>query len=330
MERFAIDVAYPAQGRRLTLRTQLDWDREVAPVEVSDDCFRFVVEGDRNALRFKPVLHDGATMHWALGANRLAFASEPPVTVFPRFFEVACTADDVVDFDAGHDDHVHEVRVFLPPGYDENPLQRYPVVYMQDGHNVFFAEESAFGAHWRVVETLSLFEQMSALRPVIVVGIYPHDRMHEYTEPGVDSYADFVVDKLKPRIDAHYRTLPSRDHTAVVGSSLGGVAAFYMGWNRPATFGQAAALSATFGYRDELAERVDTDPVPPTRFYIDSGWPGDNYEAVRDMRARMVRRGFTPGRDLYYLAFPLAGHNEAAWASRLHIPFQFLLDEARA
>lgn len=329
MDRITIEVAYPTGGRHLTLRTALDWTTDVAPTSVDGDHFTFVIPTERRALRFKPVLHDGSTLHWSLGANRTAFASEPATTVYPRFFETACLACDIEELRSSHDDHHHDVRVFLPPGYDENPLQRYPVVYMQDGHNVFVAEESAFGATWRVPETLSTFEAMSALQPVIVVGVYPHERMVEYTEPGVEHYAEFLVADLKPRIDATYRTLPGRDDTAVMGSSLGGVAAFYLGWTRPATFGQAAALSATFGYRDSIADRVDSEPVPPVRFYLDSGWPGDNYEAVRDLRARLVRRGLTPGLDMLYLAFPNAVHSEKAWAARLHIPFQYLLDEAR-
>ncbi|MEN0065181.1 MAG: alpha/beta hydrolase-fold protein [Myxococcota bacterium] len=329
MSRIAIDVAYPTEGRRIALRTQLDWDRDVEPVLVEGAHAHFVIETNRRSLRYKPVLFDEQAMHWALGANRVAFASEPEFIEYPRFFEEACTACDIVGFETHHGDHSHEVRVFLPPGYDENPLQRYPVVYMQDGHNVFFAEESAFGAHWRVVETLSTLNAMNALSPVIVVGIYPHDRMVEYTVPGVEHYGAFLVQTLKPRIDAEYRTLPGREHTAIMGSSLGGVAAFWVGWTHPATFGQAASLSATFGYRDDLAERVDREPVPPTRFYLDSGWPGDNYEAVRDLRARLVRRGLVPGSEMLYLAFPRATHSESSWAARLHIPFQFLFDEAR-
>lgn len=312
----------------MALRTELDWDGDVAPLEADGDRFRFDIETDRRSLRFKPVLYDGDTMHWALGTNRVAYASEPPDKVYPRFFETS-SPTDIVGFTTHHHDHTHDVRVFLPPGYEENPLQRYPVIYMQDGHNVFFAEESAFGAHWRVVETLGTLDAMNALRPVIVVGVYPHDRMVEYTEPGVEHYAEFLVEQLKPRIDRDYRTLPGRSHTAVMGSSLGGVAAFYLGWTRPDTFGQAAALSATFGFRDTLAARVDRDPTPSTRFYLDSGWPGDNYEAVRDLRGRLVRRGLTPGSDMLYLAFPLATHSESAWAARLHIPFQYLFDEAR-
>ena len=217
-------------------------------------------------------------------------------------------------------------RVFVPPGYDENTLARFPVVYMADGQNLFFPSEAFAGAHWRVTETVTLLDRMSALRSVIVVGVYPSDRMRQYTAPGFVPYGEALAHTLKPAIDAEYRTLPSPRHTAAMGSSLGGVLAFHLGWAHPDVFGQVACLSSTFGYQDDLFDRVVAEPPPPTRFYLDSGWPRDNFEAVREMRTRLLQRGLVTGRDLLYLAFPLARHNEDAWAARLHIPFQFLFE----
>ncbi len=99
-------------------------------------------------------------------------------------------------------------------------------------------------------------------------------------------------------------------------------------WNKdvtdyPQVFGMAASMSGTFGYQDDLAERVTSEIQRDLRLYLDSGWPRDNYEVTRDMRARLVRRGFREGSDLLYLAFPQALHNETSWAMRAHIPFQF-------
>ncbi|MEM7518786.1 MAG: hypothetical protein AAF368_17925, partial [Planctomycetota bacterium] len=94
-------------------------------------------------------------------------------------------------------------------------------------------------------------------------------------------------------------------------------------WQFPETFGLVACLSATFGYADDLAKRVVTDPKPPIRIYLDSGWPKDNYEVTRDMRARLVTAGFLEGIDLQYFAFPGERHTERAWGDRCHVPFQF-------
>src|SRR5947199_9721218 len=73
---------------------------------------------------------------------------------------------------------------------------------------------------------------MNAIEEVIVVGIHPNDRMIEYTSPGYEDYDRFLVEMLKPFIEAKYRTLAGLSNIAVVGSSLGGVVCYYMGWQR--------------------------------------------------------------------------------------------------
>jgi predicted alpha/beta superfamily hydrolase len=271
------------------------------------------------------VLWIGEEMVWAQGNNVLALADGGSlVDVYPHFrSDPECSVCELkqLEDDEGRQ---HAYRVFYPPGYSENTLRRYPVVYMQDGQNLFFRKEAFQGHHWRVTETLHLLTAMNALKPVIVVGVYPKDRMEDYTRPGYARYGRFLVEALKPEIDARYRTLLGPEQNAVMGSSLGGVVSFYLAWEHCGTFGMAACMSSTFGYRDNLRERVTSEPKRPLRLYLDSGWPRDNYEVTRDMRALLVRCGFEEGSDLQYLAFPEALHNEASWALRAHLPFQFL------
>ena len=82
------------------------------------------------------------------------------------------------------------------------------------------------------------------------------------------------------------------------------------------------AKPATFGWRDDLAERVAREAKRDVLFYLDSGWPHDNYEVTRDMRALLASRGWVEGKDLFYYAFPDAHHDEHSWAMRCHIPIQ--------
>ncbi len=218
----------------------------------------------------------------------------------------------------------HRFRVFLPPGYHENTLKRYPVLYMHDGNNLFLKEEAFLGNTWRTDEVLNVLDRMNAIEQVIVVGILPKDRMCEYTAPGYEDYGRFLVEILKPLIDSKYRTRSDPSETAVMGSSLGGVVSFYLAWQWPEVFGKAACLSSTFSYRDDLIERVAAEPKRPLKIYLDSGWPRDNYEPTRAMRDRLIWKGYCPGSELFYLAFPEAKHDENAWAARSPIPFQFL------
>jgi predicted alpha/beta superfamily hydrolase len=269
-------------------------------------------------------LHRDGQTCWSQGENYLALQNgQVSMDVYPRFFDAGgCSACMLHRLSAPGGGREHAVRVFYPAGYAENQLERFPVVYMQDGQNLFFPNE-AFGGHdWMIDQTLNVLDSMNLVRRAIVVGVYPTDRMVDYTQDGYDSFGRFLVDAVRPWVDANYRTLQGPEHTAVMGSSLGGVVSLYLAWQWPQVFGYAGCLSSTFGYRDDLASRVSNEPKRPIKVYLDSGWPRDNYEVTRNMRNRLVERGFVEGRDLMYLAFPHARHDEPSWAMRAHIPFQ--------
>jgi predicted alpha/beta superfamily hydrolase len=324
---FAVEVAYPGAARRVALRTELDWDRDVAPSSGDGDVAHFDLAADRPFLYFKPVLRDGMAMRWARGENRLALPDRP-TRVQPFFApDEHCSACDLRTIRSRELDAEVKLRVLLPSGYHENPHRRHSVAYMQDGNNVFFPDEAFLGRHWRVPEVVEKLDAMDLVEPPIIVGVQPGDRMAWYTDPGYRAYGRFLAVELKPYVDAAFRTLPGAARTAVIGSSLGGVASFYAAWSHPRRFGNAACLSSTFGYKDDLFARVEQDGVPPVRLYLDSGWPNDNYEATRAMRDRLLRRGLRSGCDLLYFAFPCATHDERAWAERVHLPFQFLFGE---
>jgi len=157
-----------------------------------------------------------------------------------------------------------------------------------------------------------------------VVGIHSGDRMGEYTKPGYEAYARAVVEEVKPEIDRAVRVLDSPRETGVIGSSLGGVVSFYMAWEHPEVFGYAACMSSTFSHKDDLIDRVFAEPFRDVGFYLDSGWPGDNYEVTVGMAMALISRGWEYGRNLLHLCFPKAGHSETAWGTRLHLPLQFL------
>ena len=86
-------------------------------------------------------------------------------------------------------------------------------------------------------------------------------------------------------------------------------------------------MSSTFAHRNDLIDRVLSEPRPEARFYLDSGWPGDNYEVTLAMAMALAERGFVPRRDFVHLMFPLAEHDEQAWGRRLHIPLQLVLSK---
>jgi predicted alpha/beta superfamily hydrolase len=171
---------------------------------------------------------------------------------------------------------------------------------------------------------------MSAVDRAVVVGIYSGDRMGEYTKPGYEAYARSVVEEVKPEIDHKLRVFDSPRETGVIGSSLGGVVSFYMAWEFPEVFGYAACMSSTFSHKDDLIDRVLSEPKHTSKFYLDSGWPGDNYEVTLAMAMALSQRGYRVREDFLHLAFPLEEHDEQAWGRRLHIPLQLGLSQITA
>ncbi|MEL6184326.1 MAG: alpha/beta hydrolase-fold protein [Myxococcota bacterium] len=316
------------------LRTSSDWETDVPAQRVleGESLHEFELEPDRAFIYYKPVRIDVApgegegSRSWSVGQNYLAQSeASKPYDVYPYFSEEGrCSVCDLRELTCPDAGTTHQFRVFYPPGYEENVLKRYPVLYMQDGQNLFFPHEAFGGAHWRVPETLTRLNEMNLVDKVIVVGIYPEDRMRDYTAPGYDAYAKFITKTLKPAIDAEFRTLPGPTTTSVMGSSLGGVVSLHLAWRHPEIFGSVACLSSTFGYRDDLFDRVESEGKKPLRIYLDTGWPRDNYEVTRTMRTLLARCGFEEGTEMMYLAFPWGKHDEGSWALRSHIPFQFL------
>ena len=317
-----VRVTYPASGGQMGLRTEADWDRTLHPLRVEEHTSWFEVPITGPTLAMKPVLLRDATLHWAKGANVVVSAYEADPELRPYFFadERGHISDvEHVPFDGG----TLTVRVYYPAGYDENTRHRYPVLYMQDGQNLFFPEE-AFGGHeWRVDETMDRLDRMNAVVETIVVGIAPADRMRDYSAPGYEAYGRGIVQQLKPRIDARVRSYTGPHHTAVMGSSLGGVASLYLAWQYPEHFGMAGCLSSTFGVMDDLFHRIAVEPRRDIAVYLDSGWPRDNFDATNAMRDLLIARGYQLGVDLLQFSFPDGIHHEQSWAARLHLPLQF-------
>lgn len=320
-----IRVHYPP-GPRVALRTSLDWDRDRPPIAVSDDgtvrTFEVRPPVSRPLLHVKPVRIDGDSVRWSAGANYVA--SPGTRDIYPHFSEGGGEVGPPVTLGG------HTVRVYTPAGYRENLLKRYPTLYLLDGANVFFPEEAFNGTPWHVGETLDTLDAMNLVDRLVVVAVHSADgrREADYSLPGLPTFADALVRRVKPEVDARYRTLRDPDRAAIIGSSLGGVAAMYIAWRWPEVIGMAGCLSSTFGWRDDLLQRVWSDPKPPVRLYLDSGWPGDNYDETRVMRDALLVRGFRPGVDLMHLAFPGALHHERAWAQRVHLPLQFFFGDA--
>lgn len=226
-------------------------------------------------------------------------------------------------------------RVILPRGYDQHTTRRYPVIYLHDGQNVF--EAGAFGT-WNAHITAGDLTRLGQMRECILVGIdNGPNRISDYAAPesggNAANYIAFIRNRLKPRIDATYRTLTGPGDTGAIGSSMGGQVSLFMGWDYASTFGRIGAFSGAWNvYTTGFYDRVRTAAAKPAaRLYIDSGDSGtasDNYWLTFNLRDALLSKA-SPNRwtlesDLRHVVGFYQQHNEAAWAARLPAALTYL------
>ena len=263
------------------------------------------------------------------------------------------------------------VWVWLPPEYDAAKGRRFPVLYMHDGQNLFDKKLTGYNQEWQMDEAIPRMVRQGDLRSWIVVGVQsPKARYQglfpqkvfallspeykarvegiEINEPkgplAGDDYLKFMVATVKARVDREFRTLKGPEDTAVMGSSMGGLMAFYAMAEYPDVFGQAAAVSmhiplagvekgenhdkwaaeATDAFKRYLA----TSKMKPgrNRLYIDHGTAtlDEAYAPYSKLFVPMLEAAGWQGPDFMFRSYAGAEHNETAWAQRVDIPLAFL------
>ena len=246
------------------------------------------------------------------------------------------------------------VDVWLPPGYDREPDKHYPVLYMHDGQNLFDPATSYGGVDWGIDETMTRMTAAGEVREAIVVGVWNTPKRREeympqravqgaidFNVPGStaarpediisDRYLAFLVEELKPFIDANYRTLPDRADTYVMGSSMGGLVSQYAISKYPGVYGGAGCVSTHWpaGNGIALDDFAAHLPDPAThKYYFDYGTAtlDGSYEPYQ-LRADAILRnaGYVEGRNWITRKFEGAEHSEKAWRLRVGEPLVFLI-----
>lgn len=260
---------------------------------------------------------------------------------------------------------VQRLTIWLPPGYDRTK-RRYGVLYMQDGHNLFDLKNSNFNKIWAADQAM-LAVMRRGIEPRIIVGIWApgNDRYRQYLPRDIylaaspalrarmdamgggavvsDLYIAWLAGPLKAWIDSTYRTRPDRNHTAIMGSSMGGLVSCYAFLRYRQVYGQAGCVSSHWPAIDPR-EVGDANPEliglwdkwfaqglgAPNgrRLWFDHGTATLDqfyapYQLVIDRRVAAM--GWRRGRDWQSKVYPGAEHEENAWARRLPEILTFLL-----
>lgn len=246
-----------------------------------------------------------------------------------------CTWDVTIPPLSG--DKTRRGYIYLPDAYQTDPNRRFPVLYMFDGHNVFFDGDAAFGKSWGMNRYMGRTK-----KPLIIVAIECNQqggRLSEYSPVSFENeslgkvegkgslYMDWLVNDLKPFIDANYRTLPGRENTLVCGSSMGGLMALYASLHYNEFFSRAACLSPSLWVDPAQMNQMITDANPDrdTRIYMAYGSEElnnhrENREALQSAIELIVRKRV----DLGFRIVPGGSHCEASWEKQIPIFMDWL------
>ena len=234
------------------------------------------------------------------------------------------------------------VYVYVPDEAQENPEARYPVLYMFDGHNVFFDSDATYGKCWGMKEYLE-----STNTPLIVVAVdcnhSPNNgRLSEYSpftfeDPKLGyirgrgrTTMDWFAHTLKGMIDEKNPTLPGRETTWIAGSSMGGLMSLYALLQYNDTYSRAAALSPSIWVApDKLSGLVGRAKLTPgTVLYMDYGSREmGNHDGIRREFSNLSGKLMTRGIHLTSRIVPGGTHSEASWEKQLPFVFHTLLYE---
>lgn len=233
-------------------------------------------------------------------------------------------------------DRNRRIWLYLPPGYEDSQMS-YPVLYMHDGQNLFDSFTS-FSGEWEVDETLNELASQGYQVP-IVIGIDNGGghRLDEYSA-WVNSqygggegqeYMEFIVETLKPYVDEHYRTLPNKETTGIMGSSLGGLISQYGVFQHSDVFAKAGLFSPSYWYSDSVWAFTEETATPQSqRIYQLAGAleGGSMVEQMETMHDNLLSYGFGESQ-LVSKVVPNQGHNEAFWRSEFEEAYLWLFSD---
>lgn len=234
-----------------------------------------------------------------------------------------------------------DLIVYLPPGYDQC-RDRFPIVYLQDGQNLFDSATAFAGQEWRADQTADRLIQAGRVEPLIIAGIYNTGvrRVSEYTptrDPGsrkggkAQRYAQMLANDVKPFIERQYRVRKGAQHCGAGGSSLGALVSLSAGLHYPGVFGKLAIMSPSVWWdqRSVLSMVAQYKAEARARIWLDTGTaegtrPDMVVHDARLLRDALIDRGWRPGVNLEYVEDHGAGHNEAAWSQRFARVLEYL------
>jgi predicted alpha/beta superfamily hydrolase len=213
------------------------------------------------------------------------------------------------------------IRVYLPPDY-KSSNNSYPVIYAHDGQNLF-DDTTSYVGEWGLDESLNQLASEIGFEAILVgIDNGQAKRINELSpwtneKYGVaegDEYLNFIVNQLKPMIDSTYRTMPEREHTAIMGSSLGGLMSHYAIYRYPGVFSKAIIFSPSYWYAEEVWNFTTAHPLPQdAKIWLEIGAKeGEAVDNTNKMYEVILATGH-PQENIVRKIDPEGEHNETSW-----------------
>lgn len=253
----------------------------------------------------------------------------------------------ILNFHAKKLNNNRDIYVYLPPSYDTETDKRYPVLYMHDGQYLFKPSENT-GGSWDVHKAADRLITEGRMKEIIIVGIpnmgsergseYAHHEIAFIRDLNAEAkgllYEDFLINDLKPYIDLNFRTLTDSSNTALMGSSMGGLVTYNIGFRNPDIFGKLGILSP-FLVSVEAHNLQESDNYTlykgkrNLKVWVDIGEVEGHIlvSHVRKFVDELIGEGFVPGKDIAFYNVPDAAHFESEWAARIHDPLLYFFGE---
>lgn len=254
-------------------------------------------------------------------------------------------------------DSYRSIRILLPKNYDET-TKSYPVIYMHDGHNLFFKETATYGNTWEIPETMKYFYENNLFEGAVIVGIDCNheggERWNEYspwkngdiadllpsrmTKDIVlggkgQKYAEFIINTLKPYIEKNYRVLKDRENTIIAGSSMGGFISLYIGIKYSNIFSKLGVLSPAFFFnKEEMKNFVLNTEALDLKIYMDIGTnetsdkENPNFPMIYLNQAKEINEILKNKYNVKFQIFENAIHSEIEWAKRFPDMIKFFFN----
>jgi enterochelin esterase-like enzyme len=233
-----------------------------------------------------------------------------------------------------------DILVYVPPGYEGEAERRYPVLYLNDGQNLFDPRTSFIpGRTWQVQEHADAAIFAAEVEPLLIVGIYNTPaRLSEYTHErdgkmgggNAAQYGLTLTEGILPFIAERYRVRTDRDSTGLGGSSLGGLVTLYLGLRHAPIFGKLAVLSPSVWWNHKSILRYVNELSPEIwdrpRVWLDVG-DKEGRRTLDDAEAlnrRLKANRWVPGETLHFERVHGGTHDEGSWAKRVRAMLKFL------